>query len=130
VFMTFGIGKILHNARMQAYMEAHGVPPQLISLAILVQIVGASLIVLGYQTRWAAMMLAGFCVIATCLFHTNFHAGGELAHFTQAFAIAGGFLFMIAYGPGPLSLDARLSRTRAAVGKHIPAADSGVLNRT
>ena len=107
VFMTFGIGKIIHTARMQAYMEAHGVPSSLIWLAILVQIAGAVLVILGYQTRLAALMLAGFCIIATCLFHTQFQVAGELAHFTKDFAIAGGFFFVIAYGPGPLSLDAR-----------------------
>ena len=60
------------------------------------------------------MMLAGFCIIATSLFHTQFNATGELAHFTKDFSIAGGFLFMIAYGPGPLSLDARIARARAS----------------
>ena len=112
VFLTFGVGKILHTARMQAYMEAHGVPPSLISLAIVVQIGCGLLVVLGYQTRFAALMLAGFCIIATSLFHAQFSVGGELSHFTKDFAIAGGFLFMIAYGPGPLSLDARIAAAR------------------
>ena len=106
VFLVFGIGKILHMQRMQSYMEAHGVPGSLISLAIVVQIGFGLLVVLGYRTRFAALMLAGFCIIATSLFHTQFSVTGELAHFTKDFAIAGGFLFMIAHGPGPLSLDA------------------------
>ena len=114
VFLTFGVGKILHWARMQEYMEAHGVPGSLISLAIVVQIGFGLLVVLGYQTRFAALMLAGFCIIATSLFHTQFSVTGELSHFTKDFAIAGGFLFMIAYGPGPLSLDARFASTKAS----------------
>ncbi len=114
VFLTFGIGKIIHNTRMQEYMEAHGVTSSLLPLAIVVQLVCGTLIVLGYQTRFAALMLSGFCIIATSLFHTQFNVTGELSHFTKDFAIAGGFLFMIAYGPGPLSLDARIARAKAS----------------
>jgi putative oxidoreductase len=112
VFIIFGVVKIINNARMRAYMIAHGVPDSLILLAILVEVVGGILVLIGYKTRLAALMMAGFCIVATSLFHTQFSAGGELAHFTKDLAIAGGFLFMIAYGPGPLSVDARLGRTK------------------
>ena len=107
VFLVFGVGKILHRPQMESYMEAHGVPAELIFLAIAVQIGFGLLVAVGYRTRFAALMLAGFCIVATSLFHTDFHAQGELAHFTKDFAIAGSFLFLIANGPGPLSLDAR-----------------------
>lgn len=107
VFLVFGVGKILHRPQMESYMEAHGVPRELIFLAIAVQIGFGLLVAVGYRTRFASLMLAGFCIIATSLFHTDFHAPGELAHFTKDFAIAGGFLFLIANGPGSLSLDAR-----------------------
>lgn len=112
VFLVFGVGKILHRPQMELYMEAHGVPRELIFLAIAVQIGFGLLVALGYRTRFAALMLAGFCIIATCLFHTDFQAPGELAHFTKDFAIAGGFLFLIANGPGPLSLDVLRYRPR------------------
>jgi putative oxidoreductase len=106
VFLVFGVGKILHRPQMESYMEAHGVPAELIFLAIAVQIGFGLLVAVGYRTRFAALMLAGFCIVATSLFHTDFHAQGELAHFMKDFAIAGGFFFLIANGPGPLSLDA------------------------
>jgi putative oxidoreductase len=113
VFVIFGVYKIVFNAKMKGYMKAHGVPGVLIYLVILVQIGGGILVVLGYQTRFAALMLAGFCIVAPLLFHTDFKNGVELAHFTKDFAIAGGFLFMLAYGPGPLSLDEHLSQTKS-----------------
>jgi|SoiMetStandDraft_2_1073263.scaffolds.fasta_scaffold401300_1 putative oxidoreductase len=128
-FLVFGIGKIIHMARMQDYMEAHGVPGDLIPIAIVVQIGFGLLVVLGYQTRFAAMMLAGFCIIATSLFHTQFSATGELAHFTKDFSIAGGFLFMIAYGPGPLSLDARIARARASGRERLTGERQKLLER-
>ena len=105
VFIRFGIGKIIHRPQMQLYMEAHGVPSELIYLTIVVQLGFGLMVVLGYQTRFAALMLAGFCVIATLLFHTDFSVQGEETNFYKDFAIAGGFLFMIAAGPGPFSID-------------------------
>jgi putative oxidoreductase len=114
VFLTFGIGKIIHNARMQAYMEAHGVTSRLLPLAVVVELGCGILVILGYQTRYAALLLSGFCIIATLLFHSQFSVSGELSHFTKDFAISGGFMFMIAYGPGPLSLDARIARAKAS----------------
>jgi putative oxidoreductase len=115
LFIIFGMNKLVHTDQMQDYMRAHNgsVPVQLIYLAMIVQIGCGVLLALGYQTRFAALMLAGFCIIATSLFHTDFNAPGELAHFTKDFAIAGGFLFMIAYGPDRFSLDAYLGRRRS-----------------
>lgn len=114
VFIVFGIAKIVHNSRMREYMESQGVTSSLLPLAMVVEIACGVLVALGYQTRIAALLLSGFCMIATSLFHTQFSITGELAHFTKDFAIAGGFLFMIAYGPGPLSLDAHIARTKAS----------------
>jgi putative oxidoreductase len=114
LFLTFGINKAVNTPQIQQYMAAHHVPVQLVYLTIVVQIGFGALVALGYHTRFAAMMLAGFCIIATSLFHADFSMPGELAHFLKDFAIAGGFLFMIAHGPGPLSLDAYLGRTPKA----------------
>ena len=109
VFFYYGTSKILHTSRMQAYMVAHNshVPINLIYLAILTQIVPPALVVLGYKTRYGALALAGFCIIATSLFHAEFGNHAEVEQFLLDFAIAGGLLFMFACGPGPLSFDAR-----------------------
>jgi putative oxidoreductase len=111
-FLTFGTSKVLHTAQIQQYMLAHHVAPNLVYLTIAVQIGFGACMAIGYQTRLAAMMLAGFCMIATSLFHTDFSLAGELAQFTKDFAIAGGFLFVIAQGPGWLSADSYLERVK------------------
>jgi putative oxidoreductase len=108
LFFYFGINKIVHTPQMQAYMVNHNshVPTNLIYLAIVTQIVPPALVLLGYKTRYGALALSGFCIIATTLFHSDFGNPSEVAQFLLDFAIAGGLLFMFAYGPGPLSLDA------------------------
>ena len=115
IFFTAGTNKILHTAVMQEYMVKHNahVPTSLIYLAIVVQIIPPVLIVLGYQTRYAALILSGFCVIAPVLFHNDFGQPLEMEHFFLDFVNAGGFVFMFANGPGALSLDRRLAADRS-----------------
>ena len=105
-FILFGTMKVFNNATMQAYMESHGVPGQLIWLAILVQVVCGALVAIGYHARIAAFLLAGFCIVATTIFHTNFSDLGEVSDFTKDLATTGGLLFLVVFGPGPLSIDA------------------------
>jgi putative oxidoreductase len=109
IFFTAGTNKILHTAVMQEYMVNHNahVPTILIYPAIVVQIIPPTLVVLGYKTRYAALALAGFCVIAPALFHSDFGNPSEVEQFFLDFVNAGGFLFMFANGPGALSLDRR-----------------------
>jgi putative oxidoreductase len=121
-FVSAGTNKIVHTPQMQAYMVRHNshVPVNLIYLAILTQIVPPALVLLGYKTRYAALALSGFCIIATVLFHNEFGSNAELEHFLLDFAMAGGFLFMFAYGPGAFSLDARLGSAKARVATRRP----------
>ena len=109
VFFAAGIGKIVHTPVTRAYMIRHNphVPTSLVYLAILTQFIFPVLVLLGYKTRYGALALSGFCIIATVLFHAEFGVPSEVEQFLLDFAIAGGFLFMFAQGPGPLSLDAR-----------------------
>ena len=93
-----------------AYMQAFGVPGQLLPLAIGFELVCGLLILLGYQTRFASLMLAGFCVATAVLFHTRFGDRNQLLHFEKDFAIAGGFLLLFAHGSGAWSIDALKTR--------------------
>ena len=88
------------------YMQAFGVPGQLLPLAIGFELVCGLLILSGYQTRLAGLMLAGFCVATAVLFHTRFGDRNQLLHFEKDFAIAGGFLVLFAHGGGAWSIDA------------------------
>jgi len=109
-FVLFGSLKVVNNAGMQRYMESHGVPGLLIWPAIAVQVGAGVLIAVGYRTRLAAVALAGFCVIATGIFHSNFADLGEVSNFTKDLATAGGFLVVAVFGPGSISIDEALHR--------------------
>jgi putative oxidoreductase len=96
-----------------AYSEAFGVPGQLLPLAIAAEVGCGLLIVIGYQTRAAAMVLAAFCVVTAAVFHTKLGVRNELLHFEKDLAIAGGFLVLFAHGAGAWALDAAMQRKPA-----------------
>jgi putative oxidoreductase len=102
-----------------AYAQAFGVPGQLMPFAIAVEAGCGGLILLGYRTRAAALLLAGFCVATAVLFHTKLGNRNELLHFEKDLAIAGGLLVLFARGAGGWALDA-LRSPRRACGK-VPA---------
>ena len=107
IFINSGIGKIASYAGTQAYMDSQGVPGALLPLVILVEVVGGLAVVVGWQTRIAAFLLAGFCLVSAVLFHLDFDNQMQTIMFMKNLAIAGGFLFLVAHGPGALSIDNR-----------------------
>jgi putative oxidoreductase len=107
IFLVSGLGKIAGYAATQGYMAAMGVPGLLLPLVIVLEIGGALAVILGYRTRLVAFLLAGFCIVSALIFH---HPAGDQMQsilFMKNFAIAGGFLFLVARAPGAWSLDAR-----------------------
>ena len=88
-------------------MEAMGAPSFLLPFVILLEVIGGVAIVVGWQTRWIALALAGFCILSALIFHSNFTDQNEMANFMKNIAIAGGFLLMFVNGPGAWSLDER-----------------------
>ena len=107
MFLVSGFGKLAQYAGTQAYMESAGVPGSLLPLVIALEIGGALAVAIGWQTRAAALALAGFTLAAAVLFHANFADQIQSILFMKNLAIAGGFLFLFAHGAGKLSLDAR-----------------------
>ena len=107
IFLLSGLGKIGQYAGTQAYMASAGVPGQLLALVIALEIVGAVAIVIGWHTRFAALALAGFTLVAGLLFHANFQDQIAMIMFMKNIAIIGGFMLLFVHGAGAWSLDAR-----------------------
>jgi len=113
IFIIEGWGKIQAYEGTQQYMENYGVPGLLLPLVILTELGGGLLIAFGFQTRLAALVLAGFCILTAILFHRDIADIGEFIHFNKDIAIAGGFLLLVAFGAGEWSLDAMRTRRGA-----------------
>jgi len=78
IFLHEAWSKFAAYAAALAYMQAFGVPGQLLPLAIAVELGCGLLILCGYHTRAAALVLAGFCLATAVLFHGKFGDRNQL----------------------------------------------------
>ena len=105
LFLIEGIGKIFMQENVVMYMEDYGVPGMLFIPAVVVEILFPLLLIVGYKTRLAALVMALFTLTVAIIFHTDFSDGMQLIFFLKDLAIAGGFMIIIAYGANKFSLD-------------------------
>ena len=117
IFVTSGFGKIGGFDGTVGYIASKGMPmPQVMAaLAILIELVGGLMVIVGFYTRWAALAIALFCLVSAFVFH-NYWAVPEAQKMMQSISfwknvsIAGGALVLAAFGPGAWSLDGRRTR--------------------
>ena len=105
IFLIAGVNKIFNYEGTISYMESFGIPGFLYIPAIIVEILFPLLIIIGYQTKISALMLAIFCVSLAIIFHTDFSNQMQLMSFLKNFAIAGGFIIIFVNGSGRWSID-------------------------
>ena len=110
LFLLSGVGKLGAYAGTAAYMASVGVPGALLPIVIALEIGGALAIILGWQTRIVAFLLAGFTLVSALIFHTHFADQIQMIMFWKNVSITGGLMLLVAHGAGPLSLDARSAR--------------------
>lgn len=114
LFVPAGIGKVTGFAGMVGYATSVGLPlPQLgIAVALVVEIVGGLALIAGFATRWAALALAFFTLVASFFFHAYWSAPADAQMVTQLLfnkniAVVGGLLVLAAFGAGAWSVDAQ-----------------------
>jgi len=105
LFLINGISKIFDYEGTIEYMENFGVPGVLIYPAIIIEILFPILLIIGYKTRFSAIVLASFTILLAIIFHTDFSNQMQLTAFLKNFAIAGSFLIIFVYGPNKCSID-------------------------
>ena len=79
-------------------------------LAIVIELAGGILLIIGWKTRWVAWLLAIYVVIATFIAHRFWTFEGaqvfnQTSHFFKNISIVGGLIYVAALGPGRLSVD-------------------------
>ena len=105
IFLIAGVGKIFNYEGTIGYMESFGVPGYLLIPAIIIEILFPLLVIIGYKTKLAAIILALFSILLAVIFHTDFSNQMQLMSFLKNFAIAGGFLIIFIRGAGKYSID-------------------------
>ena len=109
IFLIAGVGKIFNYEGTIGYMESFGVPGYLLIPAIIIEILFPLLLIIGYKTKLASIILSLFAILLAIIFHTDFSNQMQLMSFLKNFAIAGGFLIIFVRGAGKYSIDQRLN---------------------
>jgi putative oxidoreductase len=108
IFIIAGAGKIGDPAGTAGYMQSMGVPGILLWPTIALEVLGGIAIIVGFQTRAVAYLLAAFCIVAAAIFHSNFTDQMQQIMFLKDIAIAGGFLLLASSGATALAVDKRV----------------------
>lgn len=100
LFIMGGIGKLMDFAGSVAYAQAFSVPfPEAaIVIAILVELGGGLMLLFGFWSRLVAFKIAGFLVVVTLIFHSDFSDPNQMIQFLKNMAIIGGLFYVSVHG--------------------------------
>ena len=110
LFFLNGIFKLNNYDGTISWMEGFGIPGILIIPAIILEIAGPILIIIGYKTRLAAGLLSFFCLATAIIFHNDFTDQMQITSFFKNIALSGGFLLIVVNGSKHFSLDNKLKK--------------------
>lgn len=108
IFILAGLSKITGYDGNLAYMASVGVPGFLLPAVIALELLGGAALVVGFQTRVAALLLAGFSIVSAGLFHFDLADQMQFIMFFKNLAMAGGLLLLASHRPGPWTIDRKL----------------------
>jgi len=114
LFVPAGFGKITAFSGTVGYIASAGLPlPSVAAVIAIVAELGFGLMLLfGFKTRIAAIVLAVFTAVAAISFHNYWAMPADQAYVNQLMffknlAITGGLLTIAAFGAGRFSIDRR-----------------------
>lgn len=114
IFLKSGLGKITGFAGTAGFMASKGMPfaDVLLVGAIVFELAGAIMLVVGWRVHWGALLLMVFLIPSTLIFHDFWAAdaaqySNQINHFMKNVTILGGLFYVMAFGAGPLSLGKR-----------------------
>ena len=117
LFVPAGFGKIAGFSGAVGYATSVGLPlPEVgVAVGLLIELVGGLMLLVGFMTRPAAVLLAFFTLVASFFFHAYWSLPADQAMmqqlmFNKNLAISGGLLAFAAFGAGRWSLDAKRQR--------------------
>jgi putative oxidoreductase len=102
-----GIAQLRNPGGTAQYFASVHIPLPNIAvwISIPVHLLGGLALLVGFYSRWAAALLALVCLGTAFGVHLPAGDPNNMIHFYKNLVMTGGFLYVIAFGPGGLSLD-------------------------
>ncbi|WP_027169903.1 DoxX family protein [Mesorhizobium sp. WSM3224] len=109
IFLLSGFGKLTAISGTAGYFGALGLPLPTVTAVVvgLIELLGGLAILLGFQTRIAAWVLAVFTIATGLVAHTGWADQMQMIQFLKNLAITGGFILLASSGAGAYSIDAK-----------------------
>ncbi|HQT79464.1 MAG TPA: DoxX family protein [Rhodopila sp.] len=107
IFLWAGYGKAMAPSATMATFGHLGLPVPGLAYAVALAIeIGFGLLVLvGFKARLSALVLAGWCIATALVAHDHPAVREQMINFMKNVSMAGGFLQIVAFGPGRFSVD-------------------------
>jgi len=112
LFINAGIGKIMNFETYLVGMTNQGMIYEevFLVLSILIEIGCGLLVLFGWKTRMAALLLVIFVIVVNGIYHDFWTYEGQdalrqLRAFMKNLTVIGGLLYMMGSGPGKISFD-------------------------
>lgn len=112
IFVQSGWEKLMDLGGTAAYVASAGLPTPTVAayVAMVVELLGGALLIVGFQARLAGLVLALFTLVAAFGFHRYWSSPPaeqlmQYLNFWKNISIAGGMFMVFALGPGRLSID-------------------------
>jgi len=112
LFIPAGFGKLMGFSGTVGYITSAGLPmPEVAAvIAIIIELGLGIALLLGFKTRWTAIVMAVFTIVTALFFHKYWSAPEAMKmmqqiNFNKNMAIAGGLLALAAFGAGRFSID-------------------------
>jgi putative oxidoreductase len=112
IFLASAAGKLANWAPPAQMIADKGLPAPgaFLSIAIVLEIVGGLMVLLGLQARWGGVLLLLFLVPVSFIMHNFWVLPAEqqqeqMISFMKNVALMGGALMFVALGAGPVSVD-------------------------
>ncbi len=109
IFLLSGYGKLMTPAATMGMFTHYHLPVvgAAYAISVAVELLGGALILVGWQTRYVAPVMAVWCVATALVAHLHPDDNMQMINFLKNLCMAGGFLQLAANGAGRLSLDRR-----------------------
>ena len=107
LFIWDGVGMLRNPSGTAQYFASVHVPAPDIAvwLAMPIDLLGGLALLVGFYTRWAAALLALICLGTAFGVHLLIGDQANMIHFYKNLVMTGGFLYVISYGAGGMSID-------------------------
>ena len=112
LFLISAYDKIFSIDGSMSWMEGFGVPGFLLYPTIVLEVILPLCIIIGYQARISAGLLAIFCLATAFIFHLNFVDPIQKISFLKNLGLAGGFLFIVVNGSKDWAIDKKKKYVR------------------